>query len=297
MSSPPKSPSSPKGSRSPKVGKLIDTIRNSPAFIRKHMHGHKDSSRKQDASPVFYAQYLGKEEVSTLRFRHCNDVVDHLIESAKRDAGKKLKKCTLHVRKLSIDIDLSHSKDSAQIPLHNIAYCAADMKYPKVFTFIAKDSGQNGQLVCYAFLCNKQEKARAMTLCLSKAFETAFLEWQQSKQKLSKLSQSQAQQSRSTRVPDRVQASAGREGAGHDTDTTVQATEDSAESSDESDILSPEEEASMHREFTRRESTMRRPSLLPLGNILEELENDETVTELVTGESSPNHGDMLDLQL
>nr|XP_006824999.1 PREDICTED: protein FAM43A-like [Saccoglossus kowalevskii] len=182
-----------KGSRSPKISRFMNTLRRSPAILRKRLgsgtnsrkDAHHDKKRtdkpEKNEDPKFYVQYLGCKEVSTLRFRQCKDVVEHLFETSKTLSGKDAVKCNVCIRRKYIDIDIIVSKEHIQVAIHNIAYCAADMKHPKVFAFIAKDTTNSGLLHCYAFLCNKPENAQSMTLCLSKSFESAFVEWQLAK--------------------------------------------------------------------------------------------------------------------
>ena len=92
--------------------------------------------------------------------------------------NKAPKKNTLKVTPKYLSIDDPKSSEVEIIPISTIAYCATDIRHPKVVAFINKDS--QGGLLCHAILCETKDKASSIVSCIGKMFESAWEEWKES---------------------------------------------------------------------------------------------------------------------
>ena len=137
--------------------------------------------------PSFSVRYLGMSYVTeNSESPNWHKLESQHVEILQQDckAGRKsLRKVNLVVstnieRGLTV-IDVI-TKAELSLQLHNIAYCCANKKDPKVFSFIVE---RDSQLQCHAFVTSKEAKARAICLALSKAFTTAYGIWLKQKRK------------------------------------------------------------------------------------------------------------------
>uniref|UniRef100_H3AC79 Si:dkey-19b23.8 n=1 Tax=Latimeria chalumnae TaxID=7897 RepID=H3AC79_LATCH len=152
---------------------LVQTIKNSPAVIRRKFSKDKTKSLSH-GDPYFKVHYLGVEKIYSLQVEQTQEIVKSFLQSYQE---KGCKDHALVVRPRYLEVkEIVTGRQLTKTYLHDIAYCTADSVHPNIFLYICK---RKGQLQCRVFLCNKAEKAKAITGCLAKSFERAFTDWQE----------------------------------------------------------------------------------------------------------------------
>ncbi|CAJ1086094.1 low density lipoprotein receptor adapter protein 1 [Xyrichtys novacula] len=154
---------------------LMQTLKNSPAALRRRFRRDRTESLSH-GDPLFKVHYLGTEKIFSLDREQAQDAISHLLDGIAN--GKKLSKDhALVVRPRYVEVkELSTGRQLTKTYLQDIAYCAADANRPNVFLYICKHQGQ--QLQCRVFWCSRAERARDMTACLADSFQRALSDWQ-----------------------------------------------------------------------------------------------------------------------
>ncbi|XP_067828293.1 low density lipoprotein receptor adapter protein 1-A isoform X2 [Heptranchias perlo] len=245
---------------------FIHTIKNSPAVFRRRFKKDKTKSMSH-GDPLFKVHYVGMEKIYSLQVEQTTEVVSRLV--GKEPAGKASKDHALVVRPRYLEVkEISTGRQITKTYLHDIAYCTADKSHTSVFLYICKSKGQ---LQCRVFLCNKAEKAKAITVCLAKSFQTAFNQWHQTYGDRAMPVPSSATDSGS----EKQDIPCSRSGSWVDGESELSRSLESDE----------EAEARMHREFLQRASSFHAPDRLDTGyHDVEDLTTDSSVQELVGGE-------------
>ncbi|XP_041635448.1 low density lipoprotein receptor adapter protein 1 [Cheilinus undulatus] len=155
---------------------LMQTLKNSPAALRRRFRRDRTESLSH-GDPLFKVHYLGTEKIFSLDREQAQYAISHLLDGIAN--GKKLSKDhALVVRPRYVEVkELSTGRQLTKTYLQDIAYCAADANRPNVFLYICKHQGQ--QLQCRVFWCSRAERARDMTACLAHSFQRALSDWQQ----------------------------------------------------------------------------------------------------------------------
>lgn len=139
---------------------------------------------KVDKLPqVFIAKYLGKKDAKGLSGLHnVRRPVDKLVGSVKKELEEKdiVELPLVYVVISTKGIDIREHKankvkdvvPSGLIPIDFVSYGVQDMKFWRVFTFIAikELSSRSKTMECHAIMCDKPENARKMALSLGAAF-------------------------------------------------------------------------------------------------------------------------------
>ncbi|XP_060082551.1 protein FAM43A-like [Ylistrum balloti] len=147
-----------------------------------------------EKDPVFKVRYIGCTETFVATGKGCTNIpVQKLWDNAGEE--KTLKRTTVQINTNGILMaDMEKKGKSAQDKLfniENISFCNADcILNERIFTWICKDES-SPSLICHAVLCSSKEKAKAMALVLSRAFQIAYKEWQMSKTKVTRESRKQ----------------------------------------------------------------------------------------------------------
>ncbi|GCB81559.1 hypothetical protein scyTo_0022198, partial [Scyliorhinus torazame] len=150
---------------------FIHSIKNSPAVFRRRFKKDKTKNLSH-GDPLFKVHYMGMEKIYSLQVEQTREVVNRLVG---KESCKASKDHALVVRPRYLEVkEISSGRQITKTYLHDIAYCTADRGHTNIFLYICKSKGQ---LQCRVFLCNKAEKAKAITVCLAKSFETAFSQW------------------------------------------------------------------------------------------------------------------------
>lgn len=144
----------------------------------------KFSGVKIDRLPVcFVAKYLGRKEVKGLfGLEHVRGPVDDFIDKVRDDLVSmdrvELPLCYVVFSSKGIDVrDHPSNKVKGELPLglHSIdfiSYGVQDMKYWRVFTFIAVNElgVRKKKSECHAFIADSSQNARKMALALGACF-------------------------------------------------------------------------------------------------------------------------------
>ncbi|XP_078390023.1 uncharacterized protein LOC144671848 [Cetorhinus maximus] len=246
---------------------FIHSIKNSPAVFRRRFKKDKTKNLSH-GDPLFKVHYMGMEKIYSLQVEQTREVVNHLVG---KESSKACKDHALVVRPRYLEVkEISSGRQITKTYLHDIAYCTADRGHTNVFLYICKSKGQ---LQCRVFLCSKAEKAKAITVCLAKSFETAFSQWHE-------MYGRQA-------LPD---SSSGTDPGSEEQDNPRSRADEGSSLDEESELSRPfesdeEAEVRMHREFLQRATSFRAPHRLDTGyHNLEDLTRDSSVQELVGGE-------------
>lgn len=147
-----------------------------------------------EKDPVFKVRYIGCTETFVATGKGCTNIpVQKLWDNAGEE--KSLKRTTIQINTSGIVMaDLDKKGKGAHdrlFDIENISFCNADcVLNERIFTWICKDDS-SPSLICHAVLCSSKEKAKAMALVLSRAFQIAYKEWQMSKTKVSRESRKQ----------------------------------------------------------------------------------------------------------
>ncbi|XP_072349413.1 uncharacterized protein [Scyliorhinus torazame] len=246
---------------------FIHSIKNSPAVFRRRFKKDKTKNLSH-GDPLFKVHYMGMEKIYSLQVEQTREVVNRLVG---KESCKASKDHALVVRPRYLEVkEISSGRQITKTYLHDIAYCTADRGHTNIFLYICKSKGQ---LQCRVFLCNKAEKAKAITVCLAKSFETAFSQWHET-------------YSRQT-LPLPSSAT----GRGSEEADKPHSHADGGSSLDEQSELSrqlesdEEAEVRMHQEFLQRATSFRAPHRLDTGDhAMEDLSRDFSVQELAGGE-------------
>lgn len=168
---------SPKRAMSLGTFHLMQTLKNSPAALRRRFRRDRTESLSH-GDPLFKVHYLGTEKIFSLDREQAQDAISRLLDGVGGVGGKNLSKDhALVVRPRYVEVkELSTGRQLTKTYLQDIAYCAADSTRPNVFLYICKHQSQ--QLQCRVFWCSRAERARDMTACLALSFQRALSDLQ-----------------------------------------------------------------------------------------------------------------------
>ncbi|XP_064615686.1 low density lipoprotein receptor adapter protein 1-A-like [Liolophura sinensis] len=150
------------------------------------MFGRKKSSVDiTPGSPVFYVRYVGSTETFVASGRGCTRApVQKIWDSAQDESEMRRVSVTISPSGICVR-DLEKKDDPGiKFPIEDISYCNADSDINvKIFSWISK-SVESNKIKCHVVLCSSLEKARAMALVLSRAFQIAYKEWKADKKRI-----------------------------------------------------------------------------------------------------------------
>ncbi|KAJ1080299.1 hypothetical protein NDU88_000518 [Pleurodeles waltl] len=251
---------------------LVKTIRKSPAVLRQKF-GKDKVKRLSHGDPLFKVHYLGVEKIYSLQVEQTHEVVAQLLSACQGKPQEKDHALVVRPRYLEVK-EIASGRQITKTYLHDIACCTADPAIPNIFLYICK---HRGQLQCRVFLCNKAEKAKAITACLAKSFERAFSDWQgtsMEQETIPEENETELQQQKECR---KLQGRGTRDGTSTEDEDGEHCQ--SLETSDE------EAESRMHEEFQRRVSSSAAPHRLDTGrHSLSDLEDDAMVQPHLLGD-------------
>ncbi|CAB1315800.1 unnamed protein product [Coregonus sp. 'balchen'] len=160
---------------------LIQTLRKSPAVFRRRFHLRPDRiATLSHGDPIYKVHYLGTKKIYSLDLEQAQGAIDLMLQQLAPEAPEKLgKEHALVVRRRYIEVkEIATGRQLTKTYLSDIAFCAADTKHPNVFLYICKQQGQQLQLQCRVFWCTSAERAKDITACLARSFQTALSDWQ-----------------------------------------------------------------------------------------------------------------------
>jgi len=168
-----------------------DKIKKSPRVMKKKIDSALNKDKLSDDwihnrenvqnGVTFNVKVLGRRPAKDPKSENATDsVVEELVQlHQKNSKTEKLQKVALMVdsKKLMTRDLLTHELEE-DIPVYRISYCTADPKYPKVFSFIARERATKN-LFTHVFLTNKKAMAEAIALTVAQAFTMAYEEWEE----------------------------------------------------------------------------------------------------------------------
>lgn len=154
---------------------------NSKAPVRKFSSEKaKGYYQLNDEEPTFTARYLGMSRVEAMFPPEQGQTVSarciDKLHCAMPSKGKRRKVSLLISSNIyrGLTVKEKGSKEELCYKLFDIAYCSTDVRNKLIFSFIAECEGE---LQCHAFVFKTEERANAVCLALSKAFNMAHGEW------------------------------------------------------------------------------------------------------------------------
>lgn len=145
----------------------------------------KESAKITEQDPSFKARYIGSIETFVASGKGCTNLpVQKLWDNSAEE--RYLKHVQLKIRSDGIHmINLDSKKENERLfKIENISFCNVEsVVNDKIFSWICKDT-EDSPIYCHAVLCSNTEKARAIALVLSRAFQIAYKEWKANKTKM-----------------------------------------------------------------------------------------------------------------
>lgn len=150
----------------------------------------KDHAKITDQDPSFKARYVGYSETFTATGRGCTTpLVQKLWDNSEDE--RFLKRVQLKFTVSGIHMkNLDKKKEPEKLfPIENISFCNVDTTVnEKLFSWICLDT-ENNMLKCHVALCSSGEKAKSMSLVMSRVFQIAYKEWKSSQIKMRRQSE------------------------------------------------------------------------------------------------------------
>ncbi|XP_045201937.2 protein FAM43A-like [Mercenaria mercenaria] len=150
----------------------------------------KDRAKITDQDPTFKARYVGSTETFTASGRGCTTpLVQKLWDNSEEE--RYLKRVQIKITVSGIHLkNLDKKKEPEKLfPIENISFCNVDtLVNEKLFSWICSDNDTK-MLQCHAVICSSGEKAKAMSIVLSRAFQIAYKEWKSSQIKVRRQSE------------------------------------------------------------------------------------------------------------
>ncbi|KAM9497339.1 uncharacterized protein ACWYII_001249 isoform 2-T6 [Salvelinus alpinus] len=159
---------------------LLQALRKSPAVFRRRFHLQPNRiATLSHGDPLYKVLYLGTEKIYSLDLEQAQGAIGLLLQQWAPEAPeKRCKEHALVLRRRYIEVkEIATGRQLTKTYLRDIAFCAADTKHPNVFLYICKQQGQQLQLQCRVFWCTSAERAKDITACLARSFQTALSDW------------------------------------------------------------------------------------------------------------------------
>lgn len=138
----------------------------------------KDQAKITDQDPVFKARYIGNTETFTATGRGCTtQLVQRLWDNAEDE--QFLKRVKLKITTFGIHLKFLDKKKFPErlFDIENISFCNVDIVVnDRIFSWISRDADDK-MWECHAVICSSPEKAKSMSLVLTRAFHIAYKEW------------------------------------------------------------------------------------------------------------------------
>ena len=145
----------------------------------------KESAKITEQDPTFKVRYIGYLETYVASGKGCTNLpVQRLWDNSAEE--RYLKRVQLKIRTDGIHMNYLDDKKEPErlFKIENISFCNVEsIVNDKIFSWICKDE-EDSPILCHAVLCSNTEKARAMALVLSRAFQIAYKDWKASQNKL-----------------------------------------------------------------------------------------------------------------
>ena len=145
----------------------------------------RESAKITKQEPSFKVRYIGCIETFVGSGKGCTNIpVQKLWDNSAEE--QYLKRVQLRIKTDAIHMrDLDSKQNTERVfKIENISFCNVEcVVNDKIFSWICKDD-EDGLMYCYAVMCSNTEKARAIALVLSRAFQIAYKEWKANKSRV-----------------------------------------------------------------------------------------------------------------
>lgn len=161
------------------MAKLVEMVRNSP-LVRRRSGGYEvldTESRDPFAQGIdFHAHYMASVEVNSKQ--DSPEVQQKVKEAcvASKKTAKSMRKVVISVRSTSLRVKDTNTKITDDYPIFLIAYCGGHAEFEEVF-FIIHKTRLDKQLRAEIFRLSNEQKVKAVTLTVAKAFNIAYKAW------------------------------------------------------------------------------------------------------------------------
>lgn len=169
------------------MARLVEMVRNSPLVKRKGSGGYEvlDTEQRDPflKGIVFNAHCYGSAEVED---KHNSPAVQEAVAQVCENSKKSLRKVVLTVKAHCFTVTDVATKICDSYPIFLVAYCGGHGEVEDCFFFIHKTKLDKTMRV-EVFKCSNEEKVKAITLTLAKAFNISYKAWMIEKKKQEKL--------------------------------------------------------------------------------------------------------------
>lgn len=167
--------------------RILDTIKNSPYFLRKRVQ--EDTIIEPITVPSkeknFHVLYKGKIQVRGARIHDAINGISQLVTdptlyapTCRTEKGENIHdnyaKELSTVKVSKTDILVNGNGESVCLPLMDLAFCATDLRVPQVVSIV---TNTGNDFFCYALVCANRVKSNELVNHINQTFETVWKEW------------------------------------------------------------------------------------------------------------------------
>lgn len=168
--------------------RILDTIKNSPYFLRKRVQEEPQVEHiniPATKETKFYVLYKGKVQVRGARIHDAINGIAQLVTdptlyapTCRTEKGENIhdnyasELSTVTVSKT--DIFVNGNGVHVRLPLMDLAFCATDLRVPQVVSIV---TNTGSDFFCYALVCPNRVKSNELVNTINQTFETVWKEW------------------------------------------------------------------------------------------------------------------------
>ncbi|KAH3805641.1 protein FAM43A-like [Dreissena polymorpha] len=144
----------------------------------------KDRAKISDQDPSFTVRYIGSAETFTATGKGCTTpLVQRLWDNAEEEQFLPRMRVKITPSGVSMKSLDKKKVPEKMFPIENISFCNVDLEVnDRIFSWISRPADDK-MWECHAVYCSSTEKARSMSLVLTRAFHIAYKEWKSSQTK------------------------------------------------------------------------------------------------------------------
>lgn len=138
----------------------------------------KDTAKITDQDPVFKVKYVGNMETFTAAGAGCTTQLVQKVWDNSEDVHL-LKHVKIKITVAGIHMkDIDNKKEPEKLfQIENITFCSVDLTVnDRIFSWIYRDSADK-PMVCHVIYCSSAEKAKSISLALTRTFHMAYKDW------------------------------------------------------------------------------------------------------------------------
>ncbi|XP_013405239.1 protein FAM43A [Lingula anatina] len=152
-----------------------------------------------EEDPVFFVRYIGNTETFVPSGKGCTDAPLQKIWDSSTEE-RNMSRVALRINKTGMLMVNPETKQEFMFGIEQLSYCAPDRAINDRIVCWVYKLPEKQKLYCHAAICSSKEKAQAVALVLSRAFQVAFKEWKTNSAKVQRqrsLSQDEAKTKKS----------------------------------------------------------------------------------------------------